>query len=145
MTRLIVSISTIAVLAAFIAPVAEAGSCSGYSSGPRTTYYRVSTPSFEVRRPLSCSKLPKLGFYGEICRHGMMIHDVEHRSLAWYAGLEEGDVIKKVDGDRIRCDRDWDDALRHACGELCLIVIKCDCGKIQEVHIDLNRNQRRDY
>ncbi|MCG6155308.1 hypothetical protein [Rubinisphaera margarita] len=143
MNRLIVSISTLAVLTAFIVPVAEAGSCS--SSGYRTSHYRVSTPSCEVRRPVSCSKPPKLGFYGEICRHGMKVHDVERRSLAWYAGLEEGDVIKRVDGERIHCERDWDDAMRHACDELCLIVIKCDCGKIEEIHIDLNRNNRRSY
>ncbi len=146
MNRLIVSISTLAVLTAFIVPVAEAGSCSsGYSSGYRTSYYRVSKSSCEVRRAVSCSKPVKLGFYGEICRKGMMVNDVDHRSLAWYAGLEEGDIIKRVDGERIRCDRDWDDAMRDACDEICLIVIKCDCGKIEEIHIDLNRNQRRGY
>lgn len=66
---------------------------------------------------------PRLGFYGHMeYGWGMTVDRVLPYTPASRAGLEPGDVILKIDNRRIRCERDYDFALRHAGRRVELLV-----------------------
>ena len=143
MTKTILTLAAI-VSTVLISSAVQAGGCS---SGSRISYPRYVSPAPKVRliddhghcpaeRPIGREPL-RLGFYGELISKGMLVNDIQRRSLADEIGLEEGDIIRAVDGIRIRREIDWDEAMIEARGMLWLQVIRCDCGKIEDLRIEL--------
>lgn len=63
--------------------------------------------------PKTCCS-PKLGFVGEMNCHGMLILEVKRFSLAERAGLEPGDVIKTVNGRKVRSHQQFKQLLQNA-------------------------------
>jgi hypothetical protein len=58
---------------------------------------------------------PRLGFYGTMINgYGMRVDYTTFGMPAQRAGLESGDVIWQIEGRRILCQHDFDDAMRHA-------------------------------
>lgn len=65
----------------------------------------------------------RLGFVGHVDRgEGMHVERVLYGSIADQIGLEAGDLIERINGQRIRCNEDYFDAIRNAFGVFNLVV-----------------------
>ena len=60
------------------------------------------------------TETPKLGFEGRMTNQGLRIERVLYNSLAYDAGLEQGDVISRVNGVRIESMQDYQRAMIEA-------------------------------
>lgn len=96
------------------------------------------------RRDFCCQ--PKLGFYGEMNCHGLLILDVYRGSLACRAGLERGDVILKVNHHPFRSFYGFKALLHESLinhGGHTDLLVKKPCGRIVVLHVDLVHTCRR--
>ena len=68
---------------------------------------------------------PQLGeFFGVKNGEGILVRSVEKGSLAEQSGLHAGDVIVKVDNDRVADRGDWKLAMRHKSGKVTLGIVR---------------------
>jgi len=71
------------------------------------------------------SLTPQLGeFFGVRNGEGVLVRSVEKGTAAEKAGLKAGDVIVRVDKDRIIDRGDWRSAMRHRSGKVVLGIIR---------------------
>ena len=93
-------------------------------------------PQLRLRPPQPpVCQTPRLGFYGTVsCRGGMRVNKVVYGSEAWRVGLEPGDVILSINNQRIRSDRDYQNALRFSDGHLDLRVLDVRGRGVTTIH-----------
>lgn len=138
MTRSFLAIASVVAVVG-ISSQAQAQPGRSYSSGklyynPPSQYLPAPQPQMRYRpavERIDCT--PTFGFYGDVVRQGLLVTQVVHGSEACRIGLEERDVIIKVDNHAIRCQHDWDCAIRDARGQVCLTVRR-PCGDIDRLH-----------
>lgn len=54
-----------------------------------------------VQPPRNVCCRPKLGFTGQVNCYGMVVHHVQYGSIACRIGLEPGDIIVRINGQRV--------------------------------------------
>jgi regulator of sigma E protease len=91
-----------------------------------------------VRVPLDLTNSP-LGAWCEPVAEGMRVTSVAPDSPASAAGLERGDVILKVDDQRVRSASDLLAALRSSAGFATLTLRKGESGRVARMDVDLAR------
>jgi membrane-associated protease RseP (regulator of RpoE activity) len=101
---------------------------------PRPVIPDFDFPSMDVMVQTSSSRsgavvenlTPQLGdFFGVRNGEGVLVRSVEKGSVAEAAGLKAGDVIVRVEGDRIQDRGDWKSALRnHRRGKVNVGIIR---------------------
>lgn len=86
-------------------------------------------------------QLPRFGMHSYNDGFGEVIVRVRHGGLACQLGLEEGDVIKRLNGYRLSYHGAWQDALAHAMADGGHIVLRVRDGRTGHLvsrHVDLD-------
>jgi S1-C subfamily serine protease len=85
------------------------------------------------------SQAPKvtLGVVGSFTPAGMLIANVVAGSAADRAGLQQGDLILKMDGDPVRNQQAFARALEASGGQVRLLVRRAATGRVERVTADL--------
>lgn len=86
-------------------------------------------------------RLPVFGMHSYNNGYGEVIVRVRHGGLACQLGLEEGDVVTRLNHDRLTYHGSWEDALSHAMadgGHIVLRVRDGRTGRIVRRHVDLD-------
>ena len=64
--------------------------------------------------PSTCAFLPKLQFNGRMTHLGLQVISADYGGVAERMGLEPGDIIASINGQSIRCDQSYKQALTQA-------------------------------
>jgi S1-C subfamily serine protease len=80
-----------------------------------------------------------LGAWCEVARGGMRVTSVADATPADRAGLQPGDVILRVDDQRVRTQDDLLQALDQARGVTTLDVRRAQTGRVSQMDVDLTR------
>ena len=72
----------------------------------------VPSPTYVV--PSTCAFSPKLQFNGRMTHLGLQVISADYGGVAERMGLEPGDIIASINGQSIRCDQSYKQALTQA-------------------------------